>query len=286
MKKCYIISFLAIFAIACNQNNDSNREMNNADKEALSAAIADRDSLLSLVNDISTDIAKIKNLEQIVSVPNSLNDEISENGKIKDDIEAIKQTLEHRQAKLAELENRLKKSRLNNSKLEQTIKNLKGQLEQQKTEIERLTNELTTAKARIGILELNNDSLNIAISNVSAEKDTIEKIATQAINDVNELNKCYYAIGSKKELKEKKILESGFLKKTKLMQGDFDKSFFNISDKRTTTTINLHSKKAKILTNHPNDSYQIIEQDGQMVLIIRDAKSFWNRTNYLVIQVD
>lgn len=286
MKKCYIISFLAIFAIACNQNNDSNREMNNADKEALSAAIADRDSLLSLVNDISTDIAKIKNLEQIVSVPNSLNDEISENGKIKDDIEAIKQTLEHRQAKLAELENKLKKSKLNNSKLEQTIKNLKGQLEQQKTEIERLTNELTTAKTRIGILELNNDSLNIAISNVSAEKDTIEKIATQAINDVNELNKCYYAIGSKKELKEKKILESGFLKKTKLMQGDFDKSFFNIADKRTTTTINLHSKKAKILTNHPNDSYQIIEQDGQMVLIIRDAKLFWNRTNYLVIQVD
>lgn len=275
-----------MLSIACNQNNDANSEIANADKEALSQAIADRDSLFSLVNDISSDIAKIKELEQIVAVSNTLNNEVSQKGEIKNDIEAIKQTLELRQEKLDELEKKLKKSSLNNSKLEQTIKTLKEQIEQQKAEIETLTNELTNAKAQIDILEKNNDSLNIAISNVVAEKDTIEKIANQAINDVNELNKCYYAIGSKKELKEKKILESGFLKKTKLMQGEFDKNFFNIADKRSTATINLHSKKAKILTNHPDDSYILIEKDGQMVLIIRDPKTFWNRTNYLVIQVD
>ena len=70
------------------------------------------------------------------------------------------------------------------------------------------------------------------------------------------------------------------------MQGEFDMNFFNIADKRTTTTLNLYSKKAQILTNHPTDSYVIVERDGQMVLIINDPKTFWSRSNYLVIQID
>ncbi len=286
MKKYYYIFLLAIFSIACNQNNNSSDEIINANKQALSQAIADRDSLLSLVNDITSDIAKIKDLEQIVAIKNTLNNESLQNNKIKDNIEAIKQTLELRQSKLIELEKKLKKSQLNNSKLEETIKNLKGQIEQQKSEIEILTSELTNAKAQIETLKSDNDSLNIALNDVSAKKDTLERIADQAINNVNELNKCYYAIGSKKELKDKKILQSGFLKKTKVMQGEFDMNFFNIADKRTTTTLNLYSKKAQILTNHPTDSYVIVERDGQMVLIINDPKTFWSRSNYLVIQID
>lgn len=286
MKRYYFILLFTILVIACNKNNELNNEIINANKEALSQAIADRDSLISLVNDISADITKIKELEQIVTITNTINNEVCQKGKIEDDIEAIKQTLKLRQAKLSELEKRLKKSDLSNSKLEQTIKNLKEQIELQKKEIETLTNELINAKSQIEILEKDKDSLNIAINNVSAEKDTIEHIANQAINDVNELNKCYYAIGTKKELKNKKIIESGFLKKTKIMQGEFDNDFFYIADKRTTTTLNLHSKKAQILTNHPANSYILIERDGQMVLSIKDPKTFWSRTNYLVIQVD
>lgn len=286
MKKYYLIASLSIILFACNNNNADKVNAENASKEALTQAIADRDSLLSLVNDISADINQIKELEQIVTISNNLGNEGVQNNKIKDDIEALKQTLQLRQEKLNELEKRLKNSNLNNSKLEKTIETLNSQIENQKVEIETLTKELETAKGQIGELKKDNDSLATTIQNVSAEKDAIEEVANQAINSVNELNKCYYAIGSKKELKNNKILETGFLKKAKLMQGEFDNSFFNVADKRTTKTINLHSKKAKILTNHPVESYSITEQDGQKVLTIIDSKSFWNLSNYLVIQVD
>lgn len=286
MKKYYYIFLFAIFVIACNKNNETNKEIINADKEALTQAIADRDSLLSLVNDISSDITQIKALEQIITVSGSLGNEGVQQNKIKEDIEALKMTLQQRQEKLDKLEKKLKNSKLSNSKLEKTIATLRTQIENQKVEIDSLTKELSIAKEHIGALEKDNDSLAITIHNVSAEKEAIEEVANQAINNINELNQCYYAIGSKKELKDKKILESGFLKKTKLMQGDFDNNFFNIADKRTTININLHSNKAKVLTNHPSDSYSIIEQDGQKILLITNPKDFWNLSNYLVIQVD
>jgi hypothetical protein len=102
----------------------------------------------------------------------------------------------------------------------------------------------------------------------------------------NEMNKCYYVAASKKELKSHNILESGFLKKSKLMAGDFDKTFFTTSDRRSLNEIKLHSKKAKVLTNQPAASYSIIDEDGQKVLRITNKDQFWSLGNYLVIQID
>ena len=94
---------------------------------------------------------------------------------------------------------------------------------------------------------------------------------------------CYW---EQTRTQKNKIIESGFLKKTKVLQGDYDTQFFNIGDKRTLNKINLHSKKAKVLTNHPSNSYQIVDRDGIKVLEITNPNAFWNLTNYLVVQVD
>ena len=69
---------------------------------------------------------------------------------------------------------------------------------------------------------------------VTTQKDAAEETANAAIK---ELNTVYIAIGSNKELKEKKILQSGFLRKTKVMKGDFDMNYFSAVDKRTLTQI-------------------------------------------------
>ena len=91
---------------------------------------------------------------------------------------------------------------------------------------------------------------------------------------------------SSKELKEHKILETGFLRKSKLLKGNFDQSFFTTADKRTLTVLNLHSKKAKVLTNPPSGSYEIIDNNGQKALRILNPDSFWALSNYLVIEID
>ena len=114
------------------------------------------------------------------------------------------------------------------------------------------------------------------------QKEAAQEAATAA---TNELNTVYYAIGTGKELKEKKILESGFLRKTKVMKGDFDMSYFTAGDRRTLTVIPTHSNKAKVLTSQPKDSYTIMDQNGQKVIKITDPAKFWQLSNFLVIEV-
>ena len=103
---------------------------------------------------------------------------------------------------------------------------------------------------------------------------------------VERVNTVYYAIGTGKELKEKKILQSGFLRKTKVMEGNFDMSYFTAGDRRTLAEIPTHSKKAKVLTSQPKGSYTIVDVNGQKVIRISDPAKFWQLSDFLVIEVD
>lgn len=292
MRKTIAILLASMTIWSCSNDSKQNEEQIalqdtiNANKEALVKAIADRDSLFSLINDISDDMDQIKSLENILASNTWTSETSSKKEKIKNDLQILKNTLQQRQQKLNELEKKLKDSKLTNTKLEKTIETLKTQIAEHQVEIENLNTALTSAKGQIVKLENDKDSLNKTITTVSAEKAKVEEIAEEAISNVNELNKCFYAIGSKKELKQNKILESGFLKKTKVMQGEYDQNFFSVADKRTLKKINLHSKKAKILTNHPANSYELQDVDGQKTLLITNPSIFWNLSNYLVIQID
>ena len=103
----------------------------------------------------------------------------------------------------------------------------------------------------------------------------------------NELNTCYYVIGSKSELKEHKIIETGFLRKTKVMEKDYEIEYFTKGDKRTLAEIPLYSKKAKIYTKHPADSYEIVTaDDNTKTIVITNPTKFWELSNFLVVQID
>ncbi len=289
MKKFLLMS-LACLAIlsACDkkpeQDVTTEEQLQDATKQELAAAVADRDQLLSLVNEISSGMAEIKRLENILTVSTGVNGETpSQRAQIEADIAAIQQTLQQRREQLEQLERRLQQSTLNNKNLQQTVETLRAQIDSQSAEIENLRASLDDANRQIGELNSTVDSLHTTVNTVTGERDQAQA-ETQEL--ANEMNTCYYVVASKKELKEHKIIESGFLRKTKIMRSDFDQSFFVTADRRTLHTIALHSNKAKVLTNHPSGSYQIVEQNGQKVLKITNPDQFWSLTNYLVIQID
>lgn len=255
--------------------------LQSASRQELEQAVNDRDQLLSLMNEIQQGLNDIKNLEQISTVNTAETPDQRE--QVQTDIAAIKKALEDRRDRLAALEKKLASSNLYNANLQKTIEGLRAQIDEQATEIERLNGELSNANKRISELGTSVDSLNTTVKKVSSERDAAQQ---QSVELTNELNTCYVAIGSNKELKEHKILESGFLRKTKIMKGDFDQTFFLKHDKRTLTSIPLHSKKAQIITNQPKGSYTITEQNGQKVLTITNPEKFWSLTNYLVIKID
>lgn len=287
MKKLLVIASIAVMMLgSCSKNtkeqDEVQQEFADATQSELIAAVADRDQLLNLVSEISNDMNQIKQLESILTVSGN-NETPNQREQIRADIAAIQKTLEERRELLKQLEGRLAKSNKSNTALKNTIAALRTQLDQQTQEISVLQANLDDARAQIGRLDNAVDSLNTTVTNVTAQRDSTDR-RNQALT--TELNLCYYAIGTKAELKANRIIETGFLRKTKLMKGDFDRSFFTTADKRNLTTLDLNSNKAEILTNQPAGSYVISQANGHKVLRITNPAAFWSLSNYLVIQID
>ncbi len=288
MKKIITLALTALLIASSSCSNKKEEELrqqqalNEATNEELRSAVADRDQLLGLVNEISSGMDQIKQLENILAV-NASNETPGQRDQIIADIAAIQQTLTQRRERLAELEKKLNSSSLTNSNLKKTISQLQGQIDSQTREIETLRGNLDEAKVHIEKLNTQVDSLSTTVTTVVAERDSTDNANAEL---ANELNTCYYAIGNKSELKENRIIETGFLRKTKIMEGDFDRNFFTKADKRTLTQIDLNSTKAEVLTNQPAGSYSIDDANGHKVLRITNPALFWSLTNYLVIKID
>lgn len=253
--------------------------------DSLRMALADQDSLLSLMNDVAEGMNQIKQMENILNSTGDLSAESKDKRQqIRNDMLVIQQTLQMRRDKLAELEKKLQNSSANNATLQKSIQTLKQQIADQEGTIEALRRDLSAANIHIERLTANVDSLNSAMESVNAAKEVVEQEATSLSN---ELNTCYYAIGSKTELREHKLIESGFLRKTKIMPADFEQGYFTKADKRNLSVLDLHSRKAKVLTNQPADSYEFVEaQNGSKVLKITNPDRFWNVSNFLIVQID
>lgn len=290
MKKFFLSSMCvaALLFTACTGNNKSNEGENGeqvSENPELTAALATQDSLNNLINDIMSDMNQIKELEAIVATPGTIDggEMTSQKAQLRNDITAIREALAQRRERLAELEKKLKKNASQNSSMLKTIEGLKEQIAQNETQITTLTEQLAAANIKIETLGTQVDSLNTTVANEKAGKEQAQQEA-QKLTD--EMNTCYYALGSKSELQKHNIIKTGFLRKTKIMQGDYEMSYFTKTDKRTLKTIHLNSKKAKVMTNQPADSYKIEDNNGQKTLVITDPTRFWNAGNFIVIEID
>ena len=251
--------------------------------DSLSRANAEKDTLLALMTEIGDGLVKIKDMQQIVASSDLSRETASQKQQLRNDMRLIQNSIAEKQQRLAALEQRLKSADNYNEQLQRNIESLKAQLADQQSIITSLTSQLAQAKQDITNLRGNVDSLRVANEAVTEQREQARE-ETERTRD--ELNVCYYIIGTKKELKAAKVIEGGFLRRTKIMEGDFERSSFTQADKRQLTSLNLHSKKVNVLSKHPEGSYQIIDNGTTKSLRITNAKSFWELSNYLVIQVN
>lgn len=287
MKTSFIIVSVIITAMmsSCTGSDEKGQQtLEEITKQELITALAERDELLSLVKEVSNGLEQIKQLENMMTIAAANPSESTvRKSQILTDIANLKEKIQQRNEQLRRLEAKLQGSTINNKELQETIAALRLQIDSQMEEIESLKLHLTEANETIGILNSAVDSLNTTVSTVSVERDIARETSVKL---ENELNTCYYIVATKSELKEHGIIESGFLRKTKLMKGDFDKGAFIIGDRRGLETLPLNTKKAKILTNHPKTSYEIIDDNGNKLIRIINPEQFWSLTDYLVVQKD
>ena len=289
MKKLLFIAtvFVALTSLpACEGNtaeNDSANDANVALVDSLQNAMAERDSLLTLMSEISDGMTQIKAMENILNSTNLNSETPSKREEIKNDLVLLQQTLVDRRNRLDELEKKLARSNNYTESLKAEITKLKEQITSQEEAIAGMSEQLKAAKIQIETLNVRVDSLRTENTNVANERDAAQQ---EAIERTNELNTCYFVIGTKSELKKYKVIESGFLRKTKVLEGDYSMSCFTKADKRTLKELPLFSKKAQVMTNHASGSYQLVDKDGSKVLVITDQAKFWERSNFLIVKVD
>lgn len=204
--------------------------------------------------------------------------------KIKEDMGFIAKTMEENKAQIEKLESLLKKNKNASSNLIKTVESLKTELAEKTNRIGELQAELASKNIRI-------QELDAAVSNLAADVESLAESNDAKAAAVEEqdrvLNRAWFVFGTKSELKDQKIISGGgVFKSREVLTEDFNKDYFTEIDIRTTKTIELYSKSAKLLTVHPEGSFTLDKNSKEeYVLNITNAKDFWGVSKYLVIIV-
>ncbi len=291
MKKLAVLIVCAAVMASCDSFSGGSKDQLKAENDSLLMELTQRnaelDEMMGPFNDISEGFRQIDAAESRVDLQRGAVAEGSLNAKqqIASDIEFIRKQMEENKEQIAKLQAMLKNSKTNSSQLKKAVESLTQELNAKTQRIEELQAELASKNIRIQELDAAVTDLNAVKSELTAENEA--KAKTVAEQD-KALNTAWFVFGTKKELKDQKILSgSGLFKKGSVLKdGDINKDYFTQIDIRTTKEIKLYSKDADVLTTHPTGSYALEKDDkGLLTLRITNPKEFWSVSKYLVIQV-
>jgi hypothetical protein len=253
---------------------DSLRNANGALAGQLNEKEAAMQEFIASFNEIQENLNAIKEKEKIVtSAAGAKGDVKSRQGQIQEDIQSIYDLMAKNKNRISSLSQKLKESNLKLSGLEKMIENLQISLNMKDEEIADL-------KAKM-------EGLNIELANLNTNYRVVE---SESAAKTEALNTAYYAIGTKKELTEKKVIskEGGFigLGKSTKVSTDFNKEYFTKINIEQTKFINIGAKKAKLLTTHPTNTYKMVGEKPVEKIEITNPKEFWAASKYLIIVIE
>lgn len=243
------------------------------------------DGYFSAMNQIEQNIEKIKETQGILSTQ-PVGEELDTDGRIKvnEDLVYLNEMLQTNKDELARLKTRIKRSAFKSEELERTLARLTKSLEEESAKVALLQTELAAKDSLIAQLGTTVDDMGKDIEELKTDINTKQ---TKITEQDETIHTAWYVFGTRKELKEQKIITSdGIFSPQRILQSDFNKSYFVRIDARKTKSIPLYSTRAKILTSHPKSSYTLEKDNGNFVLLITDTKEFWSVSKYLVIEVD
>ena len=290
MKKLAVLFVCAAMLASCDGFKGGSKDLK-AENDSLLMELnqrnAELDDMMGTFNEVQEGFRKINAAESRVDLQRGTITENSASAKqqIASDIEFISKQMEENKAQIAKLQAQLKNSSYNSAQMKKAVAALSAELNAKQQRIEELQTELASKNIRI-------QELDAAVTGLSTEKEELTaeneaKAQTVAEQD-KALNTAWFVFGTKKELKDQKILtNTGLFKKGQVLKdSDINKDYFTQVDIRTTKEIKLYSKDADILTTHPAGSYALEKDDkGQLTLKITNPKDFWSVSKYLVIQV-
>ena len=268
--------------VACKQNSNNAAELAlQQQRDSLTRIIEQKDNeiddMMATMNDIQEGFRAINEAEQRVTIASN-GEGVSEAESIRENMQFIQNQMQQNRELISKLRSQLRQSSVKADQLRRTLENLTQQLEEKDNQLRQLQAELEAKDLQIGEL---NQQVNTLSGNVShLQEESSQKTQTITSQD-KQLNTAWFVYGTKKELKEQRIIEDG-----KVLRSNFNRDYFTKIDIRIDKEIRLYSRSAKILTAHPQSSYTLLQDaNKQYILRITNPQLFWSTSKYLVVLV-
>ena len=241
------------------------------------------DSLFTMLNEIEDNLSMINSKYSTVQEMRRRTTEGNFNQKkeIAAQLSAIESMMADNKQKIAKLNERVNNLTGKNTDLEGYITRLEERAAQQEQQIANLMAELQNSKEIIEGLNRNVNEL--TATNMAKDQQIAQQIA--------EANKAWFVVGSYDELKESGIVSKtgGFLGMGR-KQGtvaDMNTELFTEIDRTKVTTISINKRKAVVVSQHPEGSYELVadEENAAVTAYLRilNPVQFWKYTDYLVV---
>ena len=287
MKKILLALSLALVStafVACNQKELDNSK---ATIDSLQGVVDAKDNeineLFDMLNDIEENLSAINAKYTTVQEMRRNNTEGSYNHKneIASQMKSIEGMVADNKQKIANLNAKVNSLSKKNADLQAYITRLEERSQAQENQIAELLTELENNKVVI-------KGLNKNVSELTASNQQKDEYIAQQLADAN---RAYYVVGNYNDLKAAGIVNKtgGFIGigRKQGTVADMSTELFNEIDRTKVTTITVNQKKAQVISQHPENSYELVadEENSGVIAYLRilNPTQFWKYTDYLVI---
>ena len=274
---------LMVFA-GCNQKElDTRQARIDSLQGIVDAKDAEIDGLFEMLNEIEDNLAMINSKYTTVQEMrrNSTEGNVNQKQQIASQMQSIETLMDANKKKIAQLNSQVGNLNSKNAELQDFITRLEERSVAQEQQITQLMAELENSK--VIIKDLNKNVENLTASNQEKEAHIARQIA--------EANRAWFIVGEYSELKAAGIVNKtgGFIGigRKQGTVADMKTDLFNEIDRTKVTTIAIDKKKAVVISQHPDNSYELVadENDASVTAYLRilNPTQFWKYTDYLVI---
>ena len=282
MKKLAIMAVCALAVASCTDGVKQAQLAAEMQRDSLNQIIEQKENeitdMMTTFSDIEEGFREITEAQSRVTLAKQ-GEGTNSAQRIRENMQFIQSTMKQNKELINKLKQQVREGSVKSEQLKKIVENLTQQMEEKDRQLEALRAELDKKDIHIAELDEQVADLNSNVADLTEE--TNQK--SQTINQQDkQLNTAWFVFGTKKELKEQKILSDG-----EVLRSNFNKEYFTKIDIRVDKELKLYSKSAKILTSHPSGAYTLQrDANKQYVLRITDPQLFWSTSKYLVVQVN
>jgi hypothetical protein len=255
---------------------------------AESARDSAENTLVTTMEEINRNLERIRETQGIISMDNR--EKLSHKETILNNIHLINALIEDNKKKIESLTAQARKLGKENGALARIAGLTRARISKQEEEISTLKEQLAQESFKVADLNKKMDEMQMKNQDLLAERTLLAENNAEMDRD---LYKGYFTYGTFKQLSERRLIEKkggilGIGKKETLNNAfTRNKAAFTELDIREAQTIPVHGRKPRLVTMHPEGSYEWIQKEGEeyATLKIKNFNDFWSTSKFLVVEV-